>query len=40
MHTEYTGTVGDLYVTLADEVMHAGIGTFPTYNRKLTEVLT
>ncbi|MGD0296987.1 MAG: DUF1552 domain-containing protein [Bryobacteraceae bacterium] len=39
-HTEYTGTVGDLYVTLADEVMHAGIGTFPTYNRKLTEVLT
>jgi hypothetical protein len=40
MHTEYTGTVGDLYVTLADDVMHAGIGTFPTYNRKLTEVLT
>lgn len=40
MHTETTGTVGDLYVTLADEVMHAGIGTFPTFNRKLTEVLT
>jgi hypothetical protein len=39
MHTESTGTVGDLYVTLADEVMHAGIGTFPTFNRKLTEVL-
>src|SRR6202162_2594166 len=39
-HTEYTGTVGDLYVTLADEVLNAGIGTFPTYNRKLTEVLT
>ncbi len=39
MHTETTGTVGDLYVTLADEVMHAGIGTFPTFNRKLTEVL-
>ncbi len=40
MHTETTGTVGDLYVTLADEVMHAGIGTFPTFNRKMTEVLT
>jgi hypothetical protein len=39
-HTEYTGTVGDLYVTLADEVMQAGVGTFPTYNRKLTEVMT
>jgi hypothetical protein len=39
MHTESTGTVGDLYITLADEVMHAGIGTFPTFNRKLTEVL-
>jgi hypothetical protein len=39
MHTETTGTVGDLYVTLADEVIHAGIGTFPTFNRKLTEVL-
>jgi hypothetical protein len=38
-HTETTGTVGDLYVTLADEVIHAGIGTFPTFNRKLTEVL-
>jgi len=39
MHTETTGTVGDLYVTLADEVLHAGIGMFPTFNRKLTEVL-
>ena len=39
-HTESTGTVGDLYVTLADEVLNAGIGTFPTYNRRLTEVLT
>jgi hypothetical protein len=39
MHTETTGTVGDLYVTLADEVIHAGIGTFPTFNRTLTEVL-
>jgi hypothetical protein len=40
MHTETTGTVGDLYTTLADEVLHSGIGSFPTFNRKLTEVLT
>jgi len=38
-HTETTGTVGDLYVTLADDVLHAGLGTFPTFNRKLGEVL-
>jgi hypothetical protein len=40
MHTETTGTIGDLYTTLADEVLHAGVGSFPTFNRKLTEVLT
>ncbi len=39
-HTESTGTVADLYVTLADEVLGAGIGKFPTYRRHLTEVLT
>jgi hypothetical protein len=39
-HTETTGTVGDLYVTLADEVLNAGLGTFPTYSRRLTEILT
>ena len=38
-HTETTGTVGDLYLTLADEVMGAGLGAFPTFNRKLTEIL-
>jgi hypothetical protein len=32
--------VGDLYVTLADDVMGAGIGSFPTSRRKLTEVLS
>jgi hypothetical protein len=40
MHTETTGTVGDLYTTLAEDVLHAGIGSFPTFNRRLTEVLT
>jgi hypothetical protein len=39
-HTETTGTVADLYVTLADEVLGVGLGTFPTFNRRLTEILT
>ena len=39
-HTETTGTVGDLYLTLADDVMGAGIGSFPTSRRKMTEVLS
>ena len=30
-----TGTVGDLYLTLADDVMGAGIEQFPTAGRKL-----
>lgn len=38
-HTETTATVGDVYVTLADEVIKAGIGTFPTYSRKVPELL-
>jgi hypothetical protein len=40
MHTKVTGTVGDLYLTLADEVMNAGIGKFPTATGKITEILT
>ncbi|MFN3325745.1 MAG: DUF1552 domain-containing protein [Bryobacteraceae bacterium] len=39
LHTRTTGALGDLYLTLADEVLHAGIGTFPTASRKLTEVI-
>jgi hypothetical protein len=39
LHTHTTGTLGDLYVTLADEVLKAGIGSFPTAQRKLTEVV-
>jgi len=39
LHTRTTGTLGDLYVTLADEVLDAGIGTFPTFQRKLTEIV-
>jgi len=38
-HTRMTGTVGDLYLTLADEVMHAGLGKFPTATKKLGALL-
>ena len=34
-HTRITGTVGDVYLTLADEVVQAGLGKFPTATRKL-----
>ncbi len=39
MHSRVTGTVGDLYLTLADEVMGAGLGKFPTATRKLGTLL-
>jgi hypothetical protein len=38
-HTRITGTVGDLYLTLAEEVVGAKIGSFPTADRKLTEIV-
>ncbi|MCU1329568.1 MAG: hypothetical protein JWN34_4938, partial [Bryobacterales bacterium] len=39
-HTRVTGTVGDVYVTVADEVVGAGIGKFPTSTKKLGALLT
>ena len=39
MHTRTTGTLGDLYLTVAQEVLGARIGTFPTAERKLTEIV-
>ena len=39
IHTHTTGTLGDLYVTLSDEVLKAGIGAFPTADRKMTELV-
>jgi hypothetical protein len=39
-HTKVTGTVADVYVTIADEVVGAGIGKFPTATKKLTALLT
>ena len=38
-HTRLTGTVGDLYLTLAEEVIGAPIGSFPTAEKKLTEIV-
>jgi hypothetical protein len=39
MHTKATGTVGDLYFTLANDVMQAGLAKFPTATKRLTAVL-
>ena len=33
------GTVGDVYVTVADEVVGAGIGKFPTAGKRLGDLL-
>lgn len=38
-HTRVTGTAGDLYLTLAEEVVGARIETFPTADKKLTEII-
>jgi hypothetical protein len=34
-HTRITGTVGDVYQTLADDVMNAGMSKFPTATRRV-----
>ena len=39
LHTRTTGTLGDLYLTLAEEVAGAQVGSFPTAGRKLGEVV-
>jgi hypothetical protein len=39
-HTRITGTVADVYVTVADEVVGAGIGKFPTATKKIGALLT
>jgi hypothetical protein len=38
-HTKMTGTIGDLYLTLSDEIMQAGLGKFPTAGKKLSGLL-
>src|SRR5215471_8270836 len=39
-HSQLTGTIGDLHLTLADDVMNAGLGKFPTATKKLSALLT
>ena len=38
-HTRVMGTIGDLYLTVADEIMDVGLGRFPTASKRMTEVL-
>jgi hypothetical protein len=38
LHSRITGSLGDLYVTLADEVMNARLGSFPTFEKKLSDI--
>jgi hypothetical protein len=38
-HTRITGTVGDVYLTLADGVLQAGLGKFPTATKKISPLL-
>jgi len=39
LHTRTTGSLGDLYLTVAEEVMGIRIGTFPTATRKLSDIV-
>jgi hypothetical protein len=39
MHTRTTGTVGDLYLTLADDVLGVGLEKFPTATKKISELV-
>src|SRR3954468_16924886 len=38
-HSRVMGTIGDLYLTVADDIIGAGLGRFPTASKKMTEVL-
>jgi hypothetical protein len=38
-HTRVMGTIGDLYLTVADEIMGCDLGKFPTASKRMTEVL-
>ena len=39
MHSKIAGTVGDLYLTLADEVFGLGLDGFPTADKKLSQIV-
>ncbi len=38
-HMKLNGTIGDLYLTLTDQVVGAGLGKYPTAARKITQIL-
>jgi hypothetical protein len=38
-HTRVTGTVGDVYMTVADDIVGAGIGKFPTASRRISDLV-
>ena len=39
LHSHITGTLGDLYTTIADELFDANLNGFPTFDRKLTDIV-
>jgi hypothetical protein len=39
MHSKVTGTIGDLYLTLADDIMQSGLGKFPTASKTMSLLL-
>jgi hypothetical protein len=39
VHSTLAGTVGDLYLTLADEVMGAKLGKFPSASQKFSDLV-
>ena len=39
MHSKVTGTVGDLYLTLADDILQSNLGKVPTASKKLDVIL-
>ena len=39
MHSEMTGTMGDLYLTVASEVFKTDIDSFPTASKRLSEIV-
>ena len=38
-HLRLTGTIGDMYLTLADGVLGAGLGRWPAANGKIPQLL-
>jgi hypothetical protein len=38
-HTKVTGTLGDVYLTVADDILRTGLGHFPTATRKMSPLV-